>query len=286
MTPPPDLIEQLRRLERAARPLEPGAGRRRRLRNAAVASTERFLRPIATRKGYVETEDKGAGLLEAPISEQGIPLERAIDLLERDVVRPGGGTATAAHLAYIPGGGIYHSAVGDFLAAVSNKYAGVFFAGPGAVRMENLLVRWVADLVGYPAAAAGSIASGGSIATLTAIATARDAHRPARGGLPPVGRLPHRPGAPLHREGAPDRRAGGGAGPPVPMDAGYRMRPDALAEAIAADRAAGLRPWLVIAAAGTTDTGAVDPLDAIADDRRSARAAGTTWTRPTAASSC
>jgi len=257
VTPPTDLIEQLRRLERAARPLEPGAGRRRRLRNAAVASTERFLRAIANLKGYVETEDKGAGLLDAPISERGIPLERAIALLERDVVRPGGGTATAAHLAYIPGGGIYHAAVGDFLAAVSNKYAGVFFAGPGAVRMENLLVRWVADLVGYPAEAAGSIASGGSIATLTAIATARDAHRLRAAEY-------HRSVVYLtdqahHCIEKALRLAG------LAMDAGYRMRPDALADVIAADRAAGLRPWLVIAAAGTTDVGAVDPLDAIAD---------------------
>jgi aromatic-L-amino-acid decarboxylase len=51
----------------------------------------------------------------------------------------------------------------------------------------------------------------------------------------------------------------------VAIDERFRMRPDALAEAIAADRAAGLRPWLVVAAAGATDTGAVDPLDALAD---------------------
>ena len=77
-----------------------------------------------------------------------------------------------------------------------------------------MLVRWVADLVGYPAAAAGNIASGGSIATLAAIATARDAHGLKRGRLRVGGRLPHRPGPPLHREGAPDRRAGRGAGAP------------------------------------------------------------------------
>jgi aromatic-L-amino-acid decarboxylase len=264
VTPPPDLVEQLRRLERAARPLEPGAGRRRRLRNAAVASSERFLRRIETLKGYIETDDKGAGLLAAPISEEGIPLERAIALLERDVVRPGGSTASGGHLAYIPGGGLYHSAVGDFLAAVSNKYAGIFFTGPGPVRMEHLLVHWVADLVGYPAEAAGSIASGGSIATLTAIATARDAH-----GL----RAAEYPRAVVYLTDQAHHciekalRIAGMAEAPVrrvAMDAGFRMRPDALARAIAADRAAGLRPWLVIAAAGTTDTGAVDPLDAIA----------------------
>jgi glutamate/tyrosine decarboxylase-like PLP-dependent enzyme len=264
VTPPADLVEQLRRLERAARPLEPGAGRRRRLRNAAVASSERFLRRVETLKGYVETEDKGAGLLEAPIAEDGIPLERAIALLERDVVRPGGSTASGGHLAYIPGGGLYHSAVGDFLAAVSNKYAGIFFTGPGPVRMEHLLVRWVADLVGYPAQAAGSIASGGSIATLTAITTARDAHALRAADYPRAvvyltDQAHHCIEKALRIAGmaeAPVRR--------VAMDPAYRMRPDALAETIAADRAAGLRPWLVIAAAGTTDVGAVDPLDAIA----------------------
>jgi glutamate/tyrosine decarboxylase-like PLP-dependent enzyme len=179
------------------------------------------------------------------------------------VVRPGGNTASGGHLAYIPGGGIYHAALGDYLAAVSNKYAGVFFAGPGAVRMENLLVRWIADLVGYPAGAAGHIASGGSIANLTAIATARDAHglRGADYASAVVYLTSH---AHYCIEKA-LRLAGMGEATirQVAMDAGYRMRPDALEQAIAADQAQGLRPWLVVASAGTTDTGAVDPLDAI-----------------------
>jgi len=171
-----ELLARLRQLERASRPLDPGASRRKALRSAVVASSERFLRRLQSLHAYVETEDKGIGLLDAPISERGLPVEAALELLERHVVRPGGNPASAGHLAYIPGGGLYHAALGDFLAAVSNKYAGIFFTGPGAVRMENILIRWVADLVGYPAEAGGNIASGGSIANLAAIATARDAH--------------------------------------------------------------------------------------------------------------
>lgn len=259
------MLRELRRLERAARPLEPGAAERGRLRRAVVASTERFLRKIGTLRAYVEAEHPGLGLLDAPISERGMDVEDAIELLEREVVRPGGNPASPGHLAYIPGGGLYHSALGDFLAAVTNKYAGIFFTGPGPVRMENQLVRWTADLVGYPAQAAGHIASGGSLATLAAVAAARDAAglkaaEFASAAVYLTSQAHHCIEKALHLAGlgeAPVRF--------VEMDDGYRMRPDALEAAIAADRAAGLRPWLVMAAAGTTDTGAVDPLDAIAD---------------------
>ena len=258
------LLARLRQLERAARALDPGTSRRRRLRDAAVASSERFLRRIDTLKAYDDEGVTGRGLLDAPILEHGRPLGEVIALLEQDVVRPGGNPASPGYLAYIPGGGLYHSALGDFLAAASNKYAGIFFAGPGPVRMEHLLVRWVADLVGYPATAAGNIASGGSIATLAAIVAAREAH-----GLKAAdyaSAVVYLTTQAHHCIEKALRIAGLGEAPVrhVPMDDGFRMRPDALAERIAADRAAGLRPWLVIAAAGTTDTGAVDPLDAIA----------------------
>ncbi|HYH45273.1 MAG TPA: aminotransferase class V-fold PLP-dependent enzyme [Thermoanaerobaculia bacterium] len=259
------LLDRLRQLKRAARPLEPGPARRRELRAAVVDSTERFLRDIDTLKAYDSSGDRGRGLLAAPIGEHGIPLADALELLEREVIRPGGNPSSGGHLAYIPGGAVYHAALADFLAAVSNKYAGIFFSGPGAVRMENLLVRWVADLVGYPAAAGGTILSGGSIANLTAIVAARDAHG-LRGAdyASAVVYLSSQAHHSLHKA---LRIAGLGEARirEIPLDERFRMRPDVLAQAIAADRAAGLRPWLIAAAAGATDTGAVDPLDQIAD---------------------
>jgi aromatic-L-amino-acid decarboxylase len=257
--------EQILRLERAGRPLEPGATRRRQLRNVVNGSAERFLRGIESIGAFVESEDAGRRLLDTPITAHGLPIARAIEVLERDVIRPGGHPASAGYLAYIPGGGIYHGALGDYLAAVSNKYAGVFFAGPGAVRMENMLIRWTADLVGYPAGAGGNIASGGSIANLAAIVTARDAHGLraadfARAVVYLTAHTHHSVDKALRIAGLGDavvRRIG--------LDDRQRMRTDALATAVSADRAQGLRPWLIIAAAGSTDTGSVDPLDAIAD---------------------
>src|SRR3954471_23712323 len=258
-------LARVRQLERASRALEPGGNRRKKLRALVFAAAERFLRGIEHQRAFVETDSKGSGLLDFQISENPVDPQTALSVLDREVVRPGGHPASPGYLAYIPGGGLYQSALADYLAAVSDKYAGVFFAGPGAVRMENMLIRWVADLAGYPATAAGNIASGGSIATLTAIATARDAHRLRAADYPRsvvylTDQAHHCIEKALRIAGlaeAPVRR--------VAMDAGYRMRSDALAQAIAADRAAGLRPWLIIAAAGTTDVGAVDPLHAITD---------------------
>lgn len=252
-------------LERASRALEPGTSRRKALRNTMVAAGERFLRRIGTAKAWEEPRRAGEGLLGALPGERGFPLEQVVATLERDVIAPGLNPASGGHLAYIPGGGIYHSSVADYLAAVTNKYASVSFVGPGAVQMENLLVRWAADLVGFGPGAGGAIHSGGSIANLSAIATARDAHSlkgadyassvvylttQAHHSVEKALDLTGMREAPRHL---------------VPMDEGFRMRPDALGRAIAEDRARGARPWLIVAAAGTTDAGAVDPISDIGD---------------------
>ncbi len=256
---------RLRVLERAARPLEPGTTRRKVLRAAVVASSERFLRAIEQLPAYRDFDPAAGGLLAGSIPEEGRPLDEVVRAWEDEVVAPGANPASGGHLAYIPGGPLYHAALGDFLAAVTNKYAGVFFTGPGAVRMENQLIRWVAELVGYPAGAAGNIASGGSIANLTAITTARDARglRSAEYAAAVVYLTTH-----AHHCIRKALRIAGMADVQVrevPVDGSLRMRAEALAAMIEQDRAAGLQPWLIVASAGTTDTGAVDPLDAIAD---------------------
>jgi glutamate/tyrosine decarboxylase-like PLP-dependent enzyme len=188
-----------------------------------------------------------------------------LELHRRSVEEPGLNPAHGGHLGYIPGGGIYTAALGDYLAAVTNEYAGVRFAGPGAVEMENHVIAWMAEMVGYPADAAGNLASGGSIANLVAVVSAREA-----AGL----QAPDYPGAAVylteqvhHCVDKALRIAGMGGSVirRVAMDDRRRMDPEALARQVAADRARGLTPLLVVASAGTTDVGAIDPLDELAD---------------------
>lgn len=229
-----------------------------------VASSERFLRKIRTQKGF--EPDPGPGAIpEMGIPEGGMDPRRVLDLLEREVFPPGAHPASGAHMAYIPGGGIYHAALGDFLAAVTNKYAGVFVPGPGAVRLENRMVRWTADLVGYPAGAGGSLVSGGSLANLTAVVAARDAHgvrgdRVAQSVVYATEQLHHCVDKALHIAGLAGVRIHR-----VPVDDRHRMRPEALEAALAGHRRDGLTPWMIVGNAGATDTGAVDPLEALAD---------------------
>ena len=162
---------------------------------------------------------------------------------------------------YIPGGGVPFSAFGDLLAATSNKYSGFASASPGAVRIENACVAWLASVIGFPQEAAGTLTSGGSIANLTAVVAARDARDPEGGGAVYVTRFAHYcVDKALHI-------AGRGRSPRriIATDESYRMSVEALEQALEEDRRNGIRPWMVIASAGTVDTGAIDPLPEIAE---------------------
>ncbi len=254
------LVEEFAALEAAMAPLEPDGPARARLAALMEAHAAAFLEalpraPASRPRGEVFARPLTPEFLEAPRAA-----DEVLAHVRYCVDAPGITSASPRFMGYIPGGGLFHAAVGAFLAAVSNKYAGFASAAPGAVRLENAVVAWLAREIGYPEAAGGTLTSGGSVASLTAVVAARDAHDPAGGGAVYLTRFAHHCIAKaLHvagRGGAPRRL--------IETDERGRMRPDALEAALARDAAAGVRPWLVVASAGTVDTGAVDPLDEIA----------------------
>ncbi|MFI5052459.1 MAG: pyridoxal phosphate-dependent decarboxylase family protein [Acidimicrobiales bacterium] len=179
--------------------------------------------------------------------------------------RPGSG----GFLAYISGAGTVPGAIVDLLASGLNANVGGWAISPAASEVERQLVDWFAERFGYPPGAGGMLVQGGSLANLTGLKLARDhAWPPGRqDGLIGGPRLAFYTSAEAHF--TIDRAAdvlglGEGAVRHVPVDADLRMRVDELERLIAADEAAGIRPAGIAATAGTTGTGAIDPLSEIA----------------------
>ncbi len=251
-------------LEAAARALDPDEAERDRLMRAAHGYAQLLLTELPKRPAYNHDKSAVAELRKLGVGGEPRPIEELIDRIDESVARPGLLPSHAGHLAYIPGGGIYASSLADYLAAITNEYAGVRFVGPGSVEMEDLILDWMAGVVGFPATADGNLASGGSIASLTAIVAAREAAglRARDFERAVVYATPHIHQC-LHKA---IRVAGMGETVPrdVAVDEGFRLCPESLSELVAADRAQGLLPWLVLGSAGTADTGAIDPLDKIA----------------------
>jgi len=256
---------RLTALEKESRKLDPGPQERSVLMEAVFRHAQDYLETIPEAPAYSARADGRAGVLDAPISEAGIGLERALSIIANHVDSVGINTTSGRFLGYVPGGALFYSALGDFLAAVSNRYAGVYFASPGATRIENQLVAWMGDVVGYPNTCNGYLSAGGSQANLTALVTARDQH-----GI--EGAMTERSVVYLteHAHHCVEKALDliglrKGVRRFVPVDNRYRMIPERLDEQIGSDKRAGLHPWVVVASAGTTNTGSVDPLKAIAD---------------------
>jgi len=230
--------ERLAQLEAAAGSLEPNADSRAAVREKVIEYSEGFLNDAASRKAFVVSDDKGIGLLDSPIAESGIGIDAAISLIAKNVDSPGLNPASGGHLGYIPGGGIYFSALGDYLADVFNRYAGVFYASPGAVRMENMLIRWMCDLVGYGPRSHGNLTTSGSLANMIAIVTARDGKDIKSADIP---RSVIYLSKQTHHSIAKAIKVAGLAECPVryvELDERFKMRPDDLAAKIEADGAA------------------------------------------------
>jgi aromatic-L-amino-acid decarboxylase len=194
--------------------------------------------------------------------ERGTPWRGLLATLDR-ALQVSLNTTSPGYLAYIPGGGLPHAAIADLYADLANRFTGLWMPAPGFVAMEIEVIRWFCEMIGYGAEAGGALTTGGSLANLEAVVAARRKLLP-EDFLDGVVYLTEH----THHS---IRKAAYVAGfsarnlHVLPVDARHRLPPDALRQAIHEDRARGLRPFLVVAAAGSTALGAVDDLEALAD---------------------
>ena len=254
---------RLKELEKQARKLEPSEKERKKLLDQAKTYGDDFLRDLPDLPAYEDSDEMGRGVYELPFEEQPKSFDDILDVLKSEVDTPGLNPASGKHAGYIPGGGLYPSAIGDYLAAVTNRYTGVFFSSPGAVRIENMCIRWMCDLVGYPKDAAGNLTSGGSIANLIGLVAARDdsgisAKNFDRAVIYTTQQVHHCVIKAIKFAGLQDAIIR-----TISMDTHYRMKAEELEAQIQADIEDDLIPLVIFASAGTTDLGAVDPLDKI-----------------------
>jgi aromatic-L-amino-acid decarboxylase len=248
--------------------LEPDAGTREAWLHEVGDHVLELLRTIPERPaggcigpaGQKLAEQQRADIDERPLAGG---LTRALELIggSMDAALE---TAGPGYLAYVPGGGLYAAALADLIADVGNRFTGYAMAAPGWVRLEQDVLDWLAHEFGYERAARGLLTSGSSMANFTALVTARHHHFGDTGDYSRAlvytsTQAHHSIAKALRMAGIPAANLRS-----VAVDSLFRMDVDDLRARIEADRHRGLRPFCVIAAAGTTNTGAVDPLPEIA----------------------
>lgn len=213
-------------------------------------------------RGNVDAADLCRAMRE-PAPEDPTPLPALLGPLFDEWIPRSFTPPSPGYLAFIPGGGVFPAALADFIANAVNRYTGVWQAAPALVQLEANVLDWFRNWMGLPATARGLLTTGGSMANFCAIVSARERHLGShlRDGILYTSTQAHHSVVKSAKLAGifPDRVH------LIPVDADFRMRAEDLEAAIAEDRRRGLHPFLVVSSAGTTNTGAVDPLEAIAD---------------------
>jgi aromatic-L-amino-acid decarboxylase len=247
-------------------PLDPTPEQMRAMGEQALAFVVDFLAgrseaPASKFEGAVEAADARR---ESP-PETGGEFGPLVELVD-EIASHSADNAGPGFLAYIPGGGLFASSLADLLSTTIDRYVNLWGEAPIAAQVEYNVVRWLCDLFSFPSESRGVLTSGGSMANFSAIVAARKDRLPEdflAGSLYVSEHVHASVTKAAMLAGFPVRNVR-----PVLADPSLRMDVEALRSGIAADREAGLVPFAVVASAGTTNTGAVDPIGDIADVAR------------------
>ncbi len=202
-----------------------------------------------------------------PVPEEGVSFDSLLDTVQTDVLANTMHVNHPRFFAYVPGPSNYVSVLAEALATGFNVFAGTWISGSGAAAVELQTIHWLTQLCGMPQGAGGLFVSGGTMANLTGLAAARQVklrehdasavvycsdqvHSAVYKSLRLLGFLPEQVRT-------------------LRSDDQFRLPLTDLVTAIETDRSNGKRPFCIIATAGTTNTGAVDPIADLAELARS-----------------
>ena len=205
------------------------------------------------------------------VPEEPMPVEDLVGYLRSVVLDHSMYPGHPGFMAYVSGAGTVPGVAADLVAAGLNQNVGGWRLSPAASEIEHHLTRWFAERFGLPEGSGGLIVSGGAMACFIGLKLARD--RKAGWNVRTEGLLA---GPPLRIYASSETHSvnyraadmmglGRAAVRSLPVDEGYRLRVDEMRRAIEEDLAAGVRPIAVVGSVGTVATGAVDPLEEIAD---------------------
>lgn len=255
-----EIISKLEQLNISSRELDISEPQRVEMLNQVADYTNTFINGLSKINGFKEKE---IGNLAIQNKKSSLP--ELLNLYQKEVAETGINAASPKHLGYIPGGGVFTAALADFIAAVTNPFASVYYASPGAATIENEVVNWLKSVFLFPENSVGCLSSGGSISTLIALTAARDKYKIKNEVIPNSvvylsQQVHHSTQKALRIIGLEDVQIRH-----IPLDKNHRIIPEELNKLIEKDKTEDRNPFLIIATAGTTDTGTIDPLNDIAD---------------------
>lgn len=226
-------------------------------------------RDVRSRPVWQEMPDRVRAGFDDPLPRTPLPLSRVYEEVTHSVMPYPMGNVHPRFWGWFMGSGNFTGALADFLAAVQGSNLGG--GNHAAVLLENQVIAWCSEIVGFPATASGTLVSGGSMANLMGLAVARNVKAGVDVRAMGVGAIPR----PLrfysssqvhdcHRKALEALGLGNCSLRRIPADDDFRIDLAALRSAIAEDRAAGFQPACLIGNAGTVNTGAIDDLEALA----------------------
>ena len=248
------------------------------LARAAVDFVLRYFAEQAEMQVYPQiSASELTARLSSPLPNEPQPVSDVFADFE-DVARYGRHNGHPRMFGYVQSSGSFAGVIGDLLASALNQNVTSWRSAPSATTIEHQVIEWLKTIVGFDPRGDGVLLSGGSFANFAGLATALRASTDVDLNQRGVAALPGRPriyASEMTHMSIPKAASMLGVGKEaivrIPVDEALRMKPDALAKQVAADRAAAFHTVCAVATAGDVNTGAIDPLDAIADVCEQAR---------------